>query len=227
MAAPRDRVSAALPFVALLAAAFPWIPAQGQAGGEIDRLADELRQLREGVEESNRVGWVLFAVSLAVGSAIALIAAWGTIRNTRELAKHVALVEKDMDKRLRPFLVWTADGDMPSHTFAVIDGNQIKVRIINAGQVAAVGIVCDVRVGLEADFEAGNEVRSQDQWGSLAPNKCIEIDIPLADEHVLRVKGKKEKFRIDVRAEYRGPDGKEYEYSMSGRYDGANVILRD
>lgn len=222
--------AAAVLAAALLAAAPPWATAQGQAGGEAGdaaMLAEELRLLREGVEESNRVGWALFVVSLVVGVGIATLAAWGTVRNTGQLERHVRLVEADMSTRLRPQLGWTTDGDIPSHTFAAITGNQIKLRIINAGQVAAVGIVCDVRVGLEGDFEAGSEVRSRDRWGSLAPNKRIDIDLPLTTEQLLRIREGGEKFRIEVLAEYRGPDGREYRYAMSGHYDGHNVILRD
>lgn len=224
---PEAKTVGATLIAVLLALTFPWAHAQGQDNGELGTLADELQRLRAEVAESNRANWALFIVSFAIGMAIAVAAVVGTVWNARQLRRHVGLVEADMATRLRPVLVWTADGDMPSHTFAVVTGSRIKIRIINAGQVAAVRIVCDIKVGMAGDFEAGEETRSIDKWGSLAPTKHIEIDLPLTDEQNFRVRRRREKFHIDIVAKYRAPYGQEYQYSMSGDYDGLNMILRD
>ena len=213
---------------ALLAASIPWTPAQGQGDDGIEALAEELRQLREAVEESSRADRDLFLVSLVIGTVIAVVAIAGTVCNALLLRRHVNAVKDDMGKRLRPLLRWTADGDLPSRTLAVIDGNQIKIRIINAGQVAAVGIVLGGRFGLTGDFEAGREARYEGaQWGSLAPNKSMEVDLEITGEQMRRIRKEGERFHIEILLKYQDPGGKDYEYSMNGHYDGKSVILRD
>jgi len=217
-----------LALAVLLASALPWTSTQGQADGGVEALAEELRQLREAVEESSRADRDLFLVSLVASIAIAGVAVGGTVWNALLLRKHVNVIKKDMDERLRPLLRWTADGDRPSRTFAVIDGNQIKIRIINAGQVAAVGIVLEGRMGLTGDFEAGRESRYKGaKWGSLAPNKSMEVDLVITDEDMRRIREKKERLHVEILLKYQDPGGKEYEYALSGHYDGEDMILRD
>ncbi|RNJ71451.1 MAG: hypothetical protein EB824_06865 [Thaumarchaeota archaeon S15] len=211
----------------LLAAALPWAFAQSQDDGEVERLADELRQLRGEMRESNRVGWALFVVSLAAGTGIAALAIWGTLRNTRQLERHVKLLETDMTTRLRPLLRWTSDRDKRGITVNVPDGRVISIRIVNAGQVAAVGIVCDVKYGMASDFEAGKAGCRKDQYGSLAPNRSMDVNVWVSGEQVRMVREEKKKFRMEIHAEYRGPDGREYAYSMSGDYDGWQALLHD
>ena len=212
---------------ALLAAALPWTLAQGQGDGEIEALAEELRQLREEVGESNHVGWALFAVSLAAGTGIAALAVWGTLRNTRQLERHVKLLETDMTTRLRPLLRWTSDRDKRGITVNVPDGRVISIRMVNAGQVAAVGIVCDVKYGMASDFESGKAGCRKDQYGSLAPNRSMDVNVWVSGEQERMVREEKKKFHMEIHAEYRGPDGREYAYSMSGDYDGWQALLRD
>lgn len=186
--------------VALLAAVLPWAHAQGEADGEVAALAEELRQLREGVEESNRVDWALFAVSLTVRAAITVAAVWGSVRNARQVERHVALTEADMSTRLRPMLRWTSDGDRLVHPPRVLEGTVIVIRMLNAGQAAAVDIVCDVKFGMEGDFEAGRAGHRRDQWGSLAPNSAIHLNVHVTEEQKCRAREKKEKFHVEIKA---------------------------
>lgn len=231
---PQAMTAGAALILALLAAAPPWAHAQDEAGGEVAALAEELRLLREGVEESNRVDWALFAVSLTVGAVITAAAVWGSVRNARQVERHVSLTERhvsltaaDMSARMRPMLRWTSDGNRLVYPPRVLEGAMIVIRLLNAGQAAAVGIVCDVRFGMEGDLEAGRAGHRRDQWGSLAPNSAIHLNVHVTEEQRLRARGKREKFRVEVKAEYRGPDGREYKYSMGGDYDGREALLHD
>jgi len=212
---------------ALLAIALPWTSAQGQADGGVERLAEELRQLREEVRESSRADRDLFLVSFWVGMGIAAAAVCGTVWNALLLRKHVNVIKKDMDERLRPLLRWTSDRDKQGIPVNVLDGRVISIRIINAGQVAAVGIVCDVKYGMASDFEAGKAGCRKDQYGSLAPNRSMDVNVWVSGEQVRMVREEKKKFRMEIHAEYRGPDGREYAYSMSGDYDGWQALLHD
>lgn len=164
---------------------------------------------------------------VVIGVILAAAAVGGTMWNGWQLYRHVNLAKRDADGRLRPVLAWTADSDRPSHTFAIVEADQITIRIINAGQVAAVGIECDARFGMEDEFKAGKAKHDKSQWGSLAPNKVLEVGVPITGTQNIQALEKKKKFHIEIAAEYRAPGGKVYRYAMRGDYDGWHVTLRD
>ena len=164
---------------------------------------------------------------VVIGVALALAAVGGAIWNGIQIHRHVSLVKKDDDERLRPMLRWTSEGDRRVYPPSVTDGKVIVIKILNAGQVAAVGIVCDVRFGMEGDFGSEKVGHSKNEWGSLAPNMAIHLNVHVTGEQMRRVLEGKEKFHIEIMAEYRGPGEKKYEYSMSGDYDGRETLLHD
>ena len=164
--------------------------------------------------------WVL------IGIVLAAAAVGGPIWNGWQLRRHVNLVEADIAARLRPVLAWVSDGSGQGHALTVLGGGLVRVRIINAGQVAAVGIAYAVRSGMEGDFGSGGTGHSRGRRGALAPNSCMEIDVWMTDEQGRRAQ-EGERFRLEVALEYRSPAGKEYEYSVSGVYDGRETVLRD
>jgi len=165
--------------------------------------------------------WVILGIILAA------TAIGGTIWNGLQIARHVGLVERDMATRLRPILGWASDGDRRVWPPSVREGKVHVIKILNAGPVAAMGIVLDVRFGTEGDFQAGKAGHMRNQWGTLAPNSAIHLNVHMTGEQERRAKEKREKFCVEIKAEYRGPDGKGYEYSMGGDYDGREMLLRD
>ena len=211
---------------ALLAIALPWTSAQGQADGGVERLAEELRQLREEVRESSRADRDLFLVSLVTGMGIAGVAVGGTVWNAWQLHRHVNVIKKDMDERLRPLLGQTTDENLLLPPKEVDSGGVFRIKIINAGQVAAGGVVCSMKVGMASDFDAGCAKRKQERRGYLAPDKLIEVRVPITTEQ-MRKASQQDKFRAEVLVEYRGPGEKAYKYSMSGYYDGIEMQWRD
>lgn len=66
----------------------------------------------------------------------------------------------------------------------VNSGGAFRIRIINAGQVAARQIVCHMKLGMVSDFEAGRIKRERECRGSLAPNMVIEVRVPIATEQM-------------------------------------------
>jgi len=211
---------------ALLAASIPWTLAQGQGDGGVEALAEELRQLREAVEESSRADRDLFLVSFWVGMGIASTAVAGTAWNAWQLRRHVNVIKKDMDERLRPLLGWTTDSNLMLPARDVGNGGVFRIRIINAGPVAARGIVCSIKVGMASDFEAGSTKRKQEHRGYLAPDKLIEVRVPITTKQ-MRKASQQDKFRAEILVEYRGLGEKAYKYSMSGDYDGKVALWRD
>lgn len=164
--------------------------------------------------------WVILGIVLAA------TAVGGTIWNGSQLRRHVDLVKRDMDERLRPVLAWVSDGTRQGHSLTVLGGGMVRVRILNAGQVAAVGIAYAVRSGMGGDLEEAGTGRVWGQRGALAPNASMAIDVWLTDEQVRRTQ-RGEKFHFEVLLEYRSPAGAAYGYSMSGDYDGTQTVLRD
>lgn len=157
--------------------------------------------------------WVIAGIIMAA-AAVA-----GTIWNGCQLRKHVDLVKKDMDERLRPQLGWTTDSNLLLRHGDVDSGGVFRIRIINAGQVAARNIVCHMNLGLASDFEAGRIKHEREFRGSLAPNMVIEVRVPITTEQ-MKAASPKDQFHAEIMIEYRGPGKKPYKYSMSGDYDG-------
>lgn len=223
---PRPRAQATMLAAALLVGALPWAPAQGQADDESVGLADELRLLREEAREANRLSWMLFLASFVVGMAIAAVAVAGTVRNAWQLRRHVDLVQRDMDERLRPELGRTTDSNLLPRPIDIDSGGLFRVRIINAGQVAARKIVCDMKFGMASDFEAGVEEHKRENRGFLAPDKLIEVRVPITTEQ-MRAASQQDQFHVEILVEYSGPGGKEYGCPVNGDYDGVEARWSD
>ncbi|MDD9810080.1 MAG: tetratricopeptide repeat protein [Thaumarchaeota archaeon] len=209
---------------ALLAAALPWASAQGQGDGGVEALAEELRQLREAVEESSRADRDLFLVSFWVGMGIAAAAVVGTVCNALLLRRHVNVIKKDMDKRLRPVLVWAEiEGDGPVGVYG--DGGLpggIRIKLVNAGQVSAEEIVVHHGIRLVGEGEA---LRLQTRrLGALEPGKHAEVRIPMSMEGLGRALGGGMVY-VDAVFEYRGGGHDSLAYHVAGYRSGTLSTL--
>jgi len=155
---------------------------------------------------------------VVIGAILAAAAVGGTIWNGWQLRRHVDLVKRDMDERLRPTLMWGVLGDGSSVRIAAWPERPcgLTIRLLNAGQVSARDIIMytDARV-VGNDGEPGVPGHRLRRLGALEPDESMEIFIPVPAVMLGRVLGGEMAY-IEARFFYGAGDAKMFEYRVGG-----------
>jgi len=221
--APRD--GAPLALLALLAL-LPATPgdalAQGEDGVDLGDVAEELRRIREEIRVSEGETAWLYAASLAVGVAVAVVAFLAARANTSRLTEQVRLfrerldlLKTDMEHRLRPAPTWRmlGKGEPITVSRAGDRPGRLTIGVINAGQGAAVDVVARHHVRIVGCGSAPRpRMRS---LGTLAPGETMDIHIPMPIEDIGSIMGGGLAY-VEVVFECRDIEGKEMAYRVTG-----------
>lgn len=223
---------AATALVAALVAGVQAAQAQANGAGEESRIAEALRGLGLRLESINESSGGAFWVSFWAGVAVALVAvaatclySWQLKRSTEHLEEqvrhteeHLEIVREDAGNRLRPMLSWARHDD--GEPFAVPklpDRRQdILVRVVNSGEVAAVDIVASREARIVGnDGTTGTPVRDVANMGSLEPHKSMEVRVPVSTETLARAMAGETAY-VEVSIAYRMGRTREFRYRVGG-----------
>ncbi|MDD9808202.1 MAG: hypothetical protein OXU25_00015 [Thaumarchaeota archaeon] len=161
--------------IAVLAAMGPVALAQGADEPEGGQMAEELRQIREQMGDIARSNDALVWISIGVSAASILAMGLITVYLIKRQLEHM---DKDARIKRRPILSWTKFADGSLYKISNVGGAPVlKIRLINVGHIAALGIACEMRptnggMPYTQNTEGG-------LIGSLAPNAHTEIPVML------------------------------------------------
>lgn len=158
--------------IAALIAVGPAALAQDAGVPEGDGVTEELQGIREQMESIARANDALIWISIGVSAAS--IIAMGLI-TVYLIRRQLAHMDKDAELKRRPILSWTKfeDGRLYSKQ-EKDDASVLKIRLVNAGHIAALSITCATRsVQGDRKFPQGEG----GFIGSLAPNAHTEIPV--------------------------------------------------
>lgn len=166
---------------------------------------------------------------VVIGAILAFAAVGGTIWNGWQLYRHVNLVKKDADERLRPTLSWVVlEGDRAARITAWTEWpSGIKIRLLNAGQVSARDIIMyrDARI-VGNDGERGVSGSKLRRLGALGPGESMDILIPVSAVMLGRVLGGEMAY-IEARFVYGTEGTQRFEYRVGGYVSNSISTLFD
>lgn len=218
--------------IAVLALVVPVAQAQDGGANEGDSIAGGLQDLASRLESINASSEKAFLVSFLIGMGVAGFAVLATFWYSRQLKKstehleeqarhtegHLEIVRKDAGNRLRPMLSWARHGDGEPFMVPRISEHrqEILIRVVNSGEVAAVDIVAsrEARI-VRNDGTPGIPVRDVTNMGSLEPHQSIEVRIPAPAETLARAMAGETAY-VEVSIAYRMGHTREFRYRVAG-----------
>jgi len=173
-------------------------PVGGAAAEERDAgmagVSEELRHLRERIDEASHQSNATAAALFVVGLAVAAIAVYGTHKSlgylgtqSRYFERHLEHLREDMRAKTWPVLSWVTIGGRLTHEIGMRadDSRLVTIRVMNVGTASALNVksweVCGVSDGGGGIVGERRSVRS---WGSLPPGGFMDISVLVsAKEH--------------------------------------------
>ena len=232
------RLGAKMAMILAAGAVFASMPfqeaiAQSDEAEATSRIAEEIRRLGDQVEEANRHSESQLMTSSNTGLIVALVAILGTVINAIYSRRHFSLLEKDAKERLRPMLDWAVfEENITEKRRAVLGGERISIKIVNAGHVSAIRVTSVIKQGMERDFESGNTNNKNRDLGALPPNQFIVIPVWVSGKQQTEAQEGKEKFCVEIFLRYYAVGsnkltGREFTDKIVGMYDGKEFTLRN
>ncbi len=194
--------------------------AQGDGQVQGDNVVEELRQIREQMEEAGQDSKALFWTSFLAGVGVALVAVAGTACSIVYLRRHVILLSDDARKRLRPALARTELYVRHAGRAGEAGREYVIFEITNVGEVAAVEIDGVAKFG----ESSASAVEIKLPIGAITPHSSKMIGMAI-DPNWDPAQGKP--FRFEIRLEYKAIGGRKFSYHAAGVLHGKEIQVQE